>query len=185
MQRPPVGTKESSSVFITRWAIPRDVALTLGTCNTILLQFCRLSLASLNTLAHPRAACVCGFCDIGFTNFACICSIRSGFWLIVTTVLLLLNASAHRVFGHPLLLLLILTSHTDVACLMLLILISTCQSNWQFITGLRQVITSYFRTSVLRKISEKRFLGHGNTGSSLFVFTMVGLFFCRQWLLYA
>ena len=85
---------------VTRWAIPRDVTLALGTCNRISLPFGRLPLATLNTLVWPLSTHVCRVCNTGFMTVVCIDSICSGFWPFMITVLPLLSTAYTYKYTH-------------------------------------------------------------------------------------
>jgi hypothetical protein len=102
--------------IVTRWATSRDVALTFGTSNKISLCSGRLALTPLDTLVQPLSAYVCCVCNTGFTNVVCIYVFSLQFLFVGDHCpsAALLKVTAYRIFGPPVLLLPILTSHITV-----------------------------------------------------------------------
>ena len=134
---------ERARVFLVRWVIPSDAALTLVTCNTLLLRSGRLALSSLNTVVWPLSACVRGVYYIGFADFIWIYTMRSSSLTARDhcSPATHLNVSARRIFRHTFLLLPFATSHIDVACVyMRWSVLATCSPHFHLIVSHRHIV---------------------------------------------
>ena len=104
--------------LIKRWAIPRGAAMTLG--HVIKFYFgpagCHI------TKYIGASTCCLRMRSLWHCLYECCVYLLHSLRFVADLdhcPATLLNASAHRVLSHPILVLSILTSHIDVACLML------------------------------------------------------------------